>query len=132
MPSITLSESLAIRLISLLPEGAIASTMTELQNSSEHMDELAMLASHLHVARRLRERAANDPERTLGLYEKYLVQRADGSTADGGKHEHCRHFVLDIDHDPLAATCLGLYADLCETSYPQLAHDLRKLVGGLP
>jgi hypothetical protein len=137
MPSITISESLAIRLMTLLPEedvAMIASALMAEQHglSADHSDELAMLASHMHVARRLRERAANDPERDRGLYEKYVVQRADGATGDGRKHEHCRHFVLDVDHDPLAAPCLNLYADLCETSYPRLARDLRKLTGSMP
>ncbi len=133
--SITISESLAVRLMALLPEGAVAALSADMaaeQQSGGHMDELAMLASHLHVIRRLRERAAADPERTRGLYDKYIVQRSDGATAEGHKHGHCHHFVLDVDHDPLAAPCLKLYADLCETSYPQLARDLRKLTGAMP
>jgi len=134
--SITISESLAIRLMTLLPEDAVTTLMSaiiaEEKNSSEHLDELAMLASHLHIARRLRERAASDPERDRGLYEKYVVQRADGSTGEGRKHEHCRHFVLDVDHDPIAVPCLSLYADICQMSYPQLARDLRKVTGSLP
>ena len=132
--SVTISESLAVRLMSLLPEHSLAilanALSAEAQQSGEHMHELAMLASHLHISRRLRERAASDPERERGLHEKYIVQRTDGSTADGRKHEHCRHFVLDVDHDPLAGPCLNLYADLCESAYPQLARDLRKLTGG--
>jgi hypothetical protein len=123
--------------MALLPEDAVTllanALATEQQTSaSGDLDDLAMLASHLHIARRLRERAATDPERDRGLYEKYIVQRADGATGDGRKHEHCRHFVLDVDHDPLAGPCLNLYADLCEMSYPQLARDLRKLTGALP
>lgn len=123
--------------MALLPEDAVRVISVALMEeqrtmSAEHSDELAMLASHMHVARRLRERAANDPERDRGLYEKYVVQRTDGATGEGRKHEHCRHFVLDVDHDPLAAPCLKLYADLCEISYPQLARDLRRLTGSMP
>ena len=42
-----------------------------------------MLASHLRIVRRLRERAATDPDRARGIYEKYVVQRTDGATACG-------------------------------------------------
>ena len=137
MPTITISEALAVRLIALLPEEAVAIIISAIlaeqhQLSAVHMDELAMLASHMRVVRRLRERASNDPERDRGLYEKDLVQRVDGATGEGRQHGHCQHFVLDVDHDPLAAPCLNLYADLCETCYPQLARDLRKLTGVLP
>jgi hypothetical protein len=131
--SVTISESLAIRLMALLPEDAVATLMAAMAaQNSEDMDELAMLASHLRIARRLRERAATDPDRARGIYEKYVVQRTDGATENGRKHEHCHHFVLDVDHDPLAVPCLSLYADICGTSYPQLARDLRKLIGNLP
>ena len=130
--SVTISESLAIRLMALLPEDAIATLVGAMAAQSEQMDELAMLASHLRIARRLRERAATDPDRGRGIYEKYVVQRTDGATESGRKHEHCHHFVLDVAHDPLAVPCMSLYADICETSYPQLARDLRKLIGNLP
>lgn len=42
----------------------------------------------------------NDENR--GLYEKFRVWRTDGSSDVGGKHEHCRYFVLDLTHDPYA------------------------------
>jgi len=134
--SVTISESLAVRLMSLLPEQTANDIMGELMSEASstpgHMDEMAALASHLHVVRGLREHADVDLDRERGLYDKYIVQRTDGATGEGRKHERCRHFVLDVDHDPLAAPCLNLYADLCEVFYPLLARDLRKLTCCLP
>ncbi len=43
------------------------------------------------------------------------------------KHERCRYFVLDLDHDAFAAPALLAYADACAAEYPALAADLRAL-----
>ena len=59
-----------------------------------------------------------------GLYRKFDVRRTDGSSEPGGKHEHCRYFVLDLDHDPHAAAALEAYAWDCRNDYPFLAADL--------
>lgn len=66
-----------------------------------------------------------------GLYRKYIVERVDGSTAPGGKHENCRYFVLDLDHDPHARGALWEYASACSGTHPALAADLRELAGEL-
>lgn len=66
-----------------------------------------------------------DQEREIGLYDKYIVLRHDGSTQPGGKHERCRFFVLDLAHDKFAVPALRAYADACEAEYPELARDLR-------
>lgn len=63
-----------------------------------------------------------------GLYRKYEIVRTDGSSAEGGKHEDCRYFVLDLDHDEHAMRALAAYADSCEPEYPLLAADLRLIV----
>lgn len=63
--------------------------------------------------------------RNRGLYEKFVVQRTDGSSAKGGKHDGCAYFVLDVSHDPHALAALRAYADSCEDDYPMLADDLR-------
>jgi len=69
-------------------------------------------------------------DRKRGLYGKYVVHRADGSSKPGGKHESCLCFVLDLDHDPHAVPALRAYADSCEADgYVRLAEDLRALVG---
>lgn len=67
------------------------------------------------------------PAETSGLQQKFHVRRVDGSSEPGGKHEHCRYFVLDIEHDPHAATALNAYASSCAAELPVLAADLRKL-----
>ena len=63
-----------------------------------------------------------DTER--GLYHKFQVTRTDGSSASGGKHENCRFFVLDLDHDRFAGKALAAYAMACKESHPNLALDL--------
>lgn len=69
-----------------------------------------------------------------GLYDKYIVRRVDGSSERGGKHEHCRYFVLDLnaDHDPHAAAALDAYANSCAREFPALAADLRRIVLATP
>jgi hypothetical protein len=65
-----------------------------------------------------------DKER--GLYEKFRVERTDGRSAPGEKHEGCDYFVLDLRHDPFAYTAAQAYADACSWEYPQLSLDLRR------
>lgn len=65
-------------------------------------------------------------DKTKGLYNKFDVRRADGSSEKGGKHHGCEYFVLDLSHDPHAPAALVAYADSCEPDYPQLAADLRR------
>ena len=63
-----------------------------------------------------------------GLYNKFRVERIDGSSAIGGKHRNCRYFVLDLDHDPHAAPAIAAYAADCSASRPQLAADLIAMI----
>lgn len=67
--------------------------------------------------------------RDRGVYRKYQgIQRTDGSSGPDGKHEHCRYFVLDLDHQ--SAHCIAAlvaFADSCVSEHPRLAKDLRKL-----
>lgn len=63
-----------------------------------------------------------------GLYHKYNVTRTDGSSGPNGKHEHCRYFVLDMDHDPHALPALAAYEESCKKEYPNLAWDLREIL----
>ena len=67
-------------------------------------------------------------DKAVGLYEKYLISRKDGSSEVGGKHEGCKYFVLDLDHDAYAAIALNAYALACETMFPALAADLFQIV----
>lgn len=67
-----------------------------------------------------------------GIYRKYIVERTDGSSGPGGKHEHCRYFVLDLAHDPFALPALRAYAKACEKTHPILATDLRLILASSP
>jgi hypothetical protein len=67
-----------------------------------------------------------DSDTERGLYGKFFVSRADGSSKKGGKHEHCSYFVLDWDHDKHALVAIAAYIRSCMREYPQLAIDLSK------
>lgn len=70
-------------------------------------------------------------KRGQGIYEKFTVKRTDGTDAPGGKHENCRHFVLDLNHDPHAIPALRAYADSAEKDgYVPLAAELRFIADG--
>jgi len=69
-----------------------------------------------------------DRDANRGLYQKYIVKRADGSHRRGQKHERCKYFVLDLIHDKFAAPALLAYALACESTYPELSRDLKHIV----
>lgn len=57
---------------------------------------------------------------------RYDVKRRND---ESGKHEHCRYFVLDLTHDPLAHAALCEYARVAMASDRlALAHDLVELL----
>lgn len=62
-----------------------------------------------------------------GLYQKFRVERTDGTSVDGGKHDGCDYFVLDMDHDEHARAAIKGYVQSLEASneYPILSADLR-------
>lgn len=66
----------------------------------------------------------NDTER--GLYQKFKVERTDGQSSQGEKHDGCEYFVLDLTHDPFAAAALQAYAQACFGTYPNLGSELSK------
>ncbi len=59
-----------------------------------------------------------------GIYRKFRVERTDGRSAPGEKHDGCTYFVLDIDHDPHALPALRAYAEACKDTHPELSRDL--------
>lgn len=75
-----------------------------------------------------------DADTKRGIYQKYQISRVDGSSAPGGKHEHCSYYVLDLVHDPYAIPALRAYAAACAREYPQLAKDIEQAISstGLP
>jgi hypothetical protein len=69
---------------------------------------------------------------SAGLHRKYQVTRTDGSSGEGGKHEHCAYFVLDLEHDEFAIPALKAYAKACRKTHPELADDLERIVATEP
>jgi hypothetical protein len=63
-----------------------------------------------------------------GISRKYDVQRTDGSSGPGGKHESCAYFVLDLEHDEFAPAALEAYAKACRKTHPELAKDLEAIL----
>lgn len=74
-----------------------------------------------------------DEDQNRGLYGKYKVERIDGKSGPGQKHEECDYFVLDINHDPHARKALQAYIDSLYWSreYPELMKDLNYKLNGL-
>jgi hypothetical protein len=69
-------------------------------------------------------------DKAEGLLRKYDVKRVDDPT---GKHDDCRYFVLDPEHDPIARGALRFYANLADKEgYGALAAELTEWVDGLP
>lgn len=67
-----------------------------------------------------------------GIYRKYKVERTDGSSKPGGKHEQCAYFVLDLEHDEFARPALEAYAKACHATHPDLAADIRHMLAARP
>lgn len=63
-------------------------------------------------------------DKSRGLYEKFKVERTDGTSAPGGKHEGCQYFTLDIGCDPYAIPALLAYYEACKAEYPRLGIDI--------
>lgn len=61
---------------------------------------------------------------TRGLYHKFNIERTDGKSRPGEKHDGCDYFVLDLDHDEFAYVALQAYANACKKKYPLLYEDL--------
>ena len=59
-----------------------------------------------------------------GLYGKFKIERMDGRSEPGQKHDGCSYFVLDLTHDPHAIPAIRAYAESCEADFPNLAWDL--------
>lgn len=66
-------------------------------------------------------------DKTRGMYGKFKVERTDGKSAAGEKHDGCEYFVLDASCDPHAIPALMAYAESCNREYPLLAVDVRKM-----
>lgn len=78
------------------------------------------------------ERDPSLPAEQQGIFHKFNVRRADGSSDPGGKHHGCRYFVIDMDHDVHAPAALLAYAESCAVTHGQLAVDLRSEFQSIP
>lgn len=66
----------------------------------------------------------------LPLYEKFVIRRCDGRDRVGEKHRNCRYFVLDLDHDPFAASALLAYGEACMMEFPALGASVLREARG--
>ncbi len=71
-------------------------------------------------------------DKSRGVHGKFRIERTDGRSAEGEKHEFCRYFVLDLDHDDYAREALESYAAACRVAYPLLADDLDEMLKARP
>ena len=62
--------------------------------------------------------------KTGGLYDKYHVERKDGTPCD----PEAQYFVLRVDEDPHALKALKCYAVSVRTDNARLADDIEKWV----
>ena len=61
-----------------------------------------------------------------GLEPRYHVEKINDPT---GKHDECRFFVLDPQHDPIALAAIARYAQVARAEgYGALADDLTEWV----
>jgi hypothetical protein len=67
-------------------------------------------------------------DKEMGLYNKFKVERVDGGSNLGNKHQNCKYFVLDLTHDKHAIPAIIAYAESCKDEYPFLYRDLRKII----
>lgn len=67
----------------------------------------------------------SDTER--GFYRKFTIERTDGSSEPGRKHDGCAYFVLDLDHDEFAVPALRAYAHAARSKFPALAEDIDRI-----
>jgi hypothetical protein len=96
-------------------------------------EQIAKATAHLPADVRefgARFEAMGHKDTSRGVYEKFRVERTDGTSALGGKHHGCEYFVLDTIHDPHAKPALLAYAESCEAKYPKLAEDARRMATG--
>ena len=68
-------------------------------------------------------------KKEIGLYGKFRIERTDGRSAKGEKHDGCEYFVLDLTHDPHAIPALEAYKASCfDDGYVALAEDLEDML----
>jgi len=67
----------------------------------------------------LSERDPSKPAEQQGIFRKFDVRRVDECAQPGGKHDGCRYFVLDLNHDRL----IRVSAQQADDSQPAVGVD---------
>lgn len=67
-------------------------------------------------------------DRKRGLYEKFFVQRNDGRSGVGERHEHCEYFVIDLHHDKHAALAASRLREIVREGIPEARRRFRLCV----
>lgn len=101
--------------------------MTEGQSVEDDAVEWAEMAlpAGLEALRSVKQ----DVEKVRGLEPRYRVEKIKDLT---GKHDECRYFVLDPQHDPMARAALLAYErEARRNGYSDLADDLGLWVHGI-
>lgn len=60
------------------------------------------------------------------LHGKFVVTRTDGSSENGGKHEWCSYFVLDLGCDPAAIPAIRAFCDAAREGRPRLVASIER------
>lgn len=68
-------------------------------------------------------------DKDRGFYGKYKIERTDGSSASGERHENCMYYVLDLNHDKFAFAALEAYSKEARAAgFTPLADDLDSII----
>jgi len=66
------------------------------------------------------------------VFDKFRVERTDGSSEPGERHHGCPYWVLDLRHDPYAEPAVRAYAEACRETHPVLSASLIEYAEMLP
>lgn len=94
------------------------------RTTPENVRDVLEALDKMRAASQLPARDPAKPAEAQGVFDKFIVQRVDGSDLPGGKHYGCENFVLDLTHDPHALPAIRSYAASCAATHPQLAREL--------
>jgi hypothetical protein len=89
---------------------------------------VSLIGNSGHVIQRPKRVFEVATDKEIGLYNKFKVERTDGGSDPGNKHENCKYFVLDLTHDKHITPALAAYAESCKEEFPVLSKDLKKIV----
>lgn len=97
------------------------------QLAPSYRGQISLKVSRTELAKieeALRLQLITEPTDPGYIPDKFIVTRSDGSSLPSGKHAHCEHFVLDLNHDQDARAALREYIHQIRHTKPRLAADL--------